>query len=119
MKASCMVTKYRQTLIKGSLILSLLLLNSWSVIPEQGVGTKNASGAMTPDSDQLNLYQSNTGSGMLFPALSILHQSDDTKQSDELPGKQIRFENLSVEHGLSQSSVSSILQDRNGWNGHI
>lgn len=40
---------------------------------------------------------------------------DEISDVPDLPGQQIKFERISVEHGLSQSSISSIYQDRKGF----
>lgn len=39
----------------------------------------------------------------------------DLNQDTELPGQQVRFEKISIEQGLSQSSVTSIIQDSKGF----
>jgi ligand-binding sensor domain-containing protein/signal transduction histidine kinase len=52
-----------------------------------------------------------------FSAFDIKNDGtgDEISNPPDLPGQQIKFERISVEHGLSQSSISSILQDSKGF----
>lgn len=115
MRAAHKVMDYCQIFARVSLILCFFILSSWSILPVQGAGKKGVSGAIALNIHPSIMVESIPNSGVHSAEISEFYQSESERHSDELPGKQIRFENLSVEHGLSQSSVSSILKDRKGF----
>ena len=84
---------------------------SWNI----QTGWANFESQETNKALQQRHYISGQREGLIDPRIPKVTSATDLDHSDELPGKQIRFEKISVEHGLSQSSISSILQDSKGF----
>lgn len=99
---------------RGSLILCLLFFSSWNIHNDWTGLSNRQSIAIYQDIPKRNPEPESMGEAF-DPNLLGNISTQNSNGSSDLPGKQIRFEKLSIEHGLSQSSVSSILQDSRGF----
>ncbi|MBK5106819.1 MAG: GAF domain-containing protein [Anaerolineales bacterium] len=115
MHTSTRIIKYCLTLTRGSLILFLFFIHSWNIQYYGGGIRGHKSENPIPVEIPLNLIPPGPDGELLDSNLAGMFQTTTADESGELPGKQIRFENISIEHGLSQSSVSSIIQDSKGF----
>ncbi|MFC1921893.1 two-component regulator propeller domain-containing protein [Chloroflexota bacterium] len=101
--------------IRGGLILCVLLVNGgniWrngDIYQYQKINIPNHHTIISADQRQ-SLVQS-LGITRINAGISLQEVSDTTGS----PGQQIRFEKISIEDGLSQSSVYSIYQDSTGF----
>ena len=102
------------SVLQGYLVLCLVFINSKNLDELFGNPTRirflNHQGIVLSNEDQhtlLDPFQDLNHSEGVSNGRSIIHS--------ELPGKQIRFEKISIENGLSQSTVTSIFQDSKGF----
>lgn len=97
------------------MVFSFLLIYSWNT--HIGVEGRASEGRIDTYQEILHKKSSTFARGkhLLDPNGSIVTQDSGTEGYSELPGKQIRFEKISIEQGLSQSNISSIIQDSKGY----
>lgn len=97
-------------------IASLMLIIAKPGVPVLNVGlSQDTSPALHFIFEVTSIY--NNLPGEIYQSLNITNDSTRDEISDvpDLPGQQIKFDRISVEHGLSQSSISSIYQDNKGF----
>jgi len=102
------------SILKGYLVLGLVFINAGDINGLLGIFTKISyqipqSMVISKENQYLWLDP--------YPEISLAAWQSNNRSINysELPGKQIRFEKISIEHGLSQSSVTSIFQDSKGF----
>lgn len=102
-------------IIRGSLIFGILIIN-------RGI-TWHTKDTYHPDELHSFLRQTTSPSYLLeqddltsFVSDSFKTQFDDGSIDEHgLKGQNVRFERISIEHGLSQSTIYSIFQDKSGF----
>lgn len=105
------ITKNGLIVVRGSLVLFFLFSYSWNI----QTGWNDLEIQKTKKAFQQRNNLSRPGNGIVDSRISKVFSTTDSERKGEIPGKQIRFEKISVETGLSQSSITSILQDNKGF----